>query len=134
MKWILTGMAVVAFSLITGIASAQTMTPPTKEPIKRTPLQKIEYPDGHFTYILLVEVEANSTVARHTHPGIESAYVLEGEGELLIDGNPPIAIKPGVSFAIQPGTPHSATTRDKPVRLIATLVVDKTKPLASPAP
>jgi quercetin dioxygenase-like cupin family protein len=132
MKRLLASVAAVA--LIATVASAQTMTPPANDPIKRTPLQKTEYPDGHFTYIMLIEVQPNATVARHTHPGVESSYVLEGELELLIDGKPPLALKGGDSFTIPPNAPHSGKTGSRLVKIIGTFVVDKTKPIASPAP
>jgi hypothetical protein len=63
-------------------------------------------------------------VARHTHPGIESAYVLEGGFELPIQGQPTRTIKPGDGFQIPPETPHAGGI---------TYVVEKGKPLASPA-
>src|SRR6266851_7742141 len=89
MKKLLAGFAAVAFSMVATVALAQTMTPPASEPIKRTPLQKTEYPDGHFTYIMMVEIVPNATVARHTHPGLETSYILEGNLELTIEGKPP---------------------------------------------
>ena len=83
------------------------MTPPAKEPITRTPLQKSEYPDGHFTYVMMVEIVPNGTAARHTHPGLETAYILEGELELTIEGRPPQKLKAGDSFSVPPNAVHS---------------------------
>src|SRR3989442_132551 len=40
-------------------------------------------------------IEAGVAVGRHTHPGIESAYVLEGGFELPIQGQPTRTIKAG---------------------------------------
>jgi quercetin dioxygenase-like cupin family protein len=134
MKTLLTSMAAVAFSMVATVAVAQTMTPPTSDPIKRTPLQKTEYPDGHATYVMMIEVQPNSTIARHTHPGIETSYVLEGELELAIDTKPPQKFKAGDSFAIPLNAPHGGKTGPTLVKLIGTYVVDKTKPLATPAP
>jgi quercetin dioxygenase-like cupin family protein len=72
---------------------------------------------------------------RHNHPGIESGYVLEGEGDLLIDGQPPLHLKAGDSYQIQAGAIHDAkVSGDKPLKVLGVYVVDKTKPLASPAP
>jgi quercetin dioxygenase-like cupin family protein len=127
-------LAAVAFSLVATVAFAQTMTPPPNDPIKRTPLQKTEYPEGQFTYVMMIEIAPNATVARHTHPGLETSYVLDGELDLVVEGKPPMALKTGDSFAVPPGTPHGGKTGDKGAKLIGTFVVDKTKPLASPAP
>jgi quercetin dioxygenase-like cupin family protein len=134
MKTLLAGVAAAALCMAATVASAQTMTPPAGEAIKRTPLQKTEYPAGHVTYIMMIEVAPNAPVARHTHPGIESSYVLEGELELVIDGKPPATFKGGDSFAIPPNAVHGGKAGPRPVKLIGTFVVDKTKPIASPAP
>src|SRR5262245_25287805 len=106
MNKILAGLVAIAFSMVATVANAQTMAPPANDPIKRTPLQKTEYPDGHFTYIMLVEVAPNATVPRHTHPGVESSYILEGELELVIDGKPPAKFKAGDSFTIPANAVH----------------------------
>ena len=135
MKKLLAPFAVLAFALVATVALAQVMTPPpTKEPITRTPLQKSEYPDGHFTYIMMVEIVPNGTAARHTHPGLETAYILEGDLELTIEGKPPQKLKAGDSFSVPPHAVHSGKSGDKGVKLIGVFVVDKTKPLATPAP
>src|SRR5262249_28953320 len=52
-------------------------------------------------------IEPGVMVARHTHPGIESAYVLEGGLEVPIQGQPTRTIKPGDGFQIPPETPHA---------------------------
>ena len=61
---------------------------------------------------------------------------LEGaEGDLLIDGQPPLHLKAGDSYQIQAGAIHDAkVSGDKPLKVLGVYVVDKTKPLASPAP
>jgi mannose-6-phosphate isomerase-like protein (cupin superfamily) len=72
---------------------------------------------------------------RHTHPGDEISYVLEGHAELLIDGQPPRIVKAGESFVFPAGIVHDAhNAGDVPIRLIGVYVVEKGKPLATPAP
>jgi quercetin dioxygenase-like cupin family protein len=90
---------------------------------------------GYTTLLMDVSVGAGVAVGRHTHPGIESSLVLEGDGlELPIQGQPTRMLKAGDGFQIPPGTPHAG---GKPsatkTRLIITYVVEKGKPLASPA-
>lgn len=81
-----------------------------------------------------VEVAAGARAGRHTHPGDEISYVAEGQIELLIDGQPPRVVKAGESFVIPAGTVHDAhNATDTPVKLIGVYVVEKGKPLASPA-
>ena len=102
---------------------------------KRTILQKTELPDSKYvTLLVAVDIDPGTVVARHTHPGVESTYVAEGEFELTVKGQPAKTIKAGDGFQVPPETPHSARNGDKLTRLVVTYVVDKDKPLASPAP
>lgn len=79
-------------------------------------------------------IDANKRVARHTHPGIESSHVMEGEIELPIQGQETKVMKTGQGFQAPPNTPH-AGGKPSPmkVKLAVTYVVEKDKPLASPA-
>jgi quercetin dioxygenase-like cupin family protein len=121
---ILLGLIVVGFA---GAAFAQG--------IKRTPLQKAEFPDGYNTVSGIAEIPAGGSAGRHTHPGIEMGYLLEGEADLLIDGKPDQHLKAGDSYAIPAGVVHDAKVHgDKALKILGIYVVDKTKPLASPAP
>ena len=110
--------------------------PTAVETIKRLQLQRVEYPaDLYASMIFSVEVIPGGLIPRHTHPGVEMGYVLEGEGTLLVEGQPELIMKPGVSYKVPPGLPHSGkNTGDKVLKIAATYVVEKDKPLASPAP
>lgn len=82
-----------------------------------------------------VEVAAGAKAGRHTHPGDEISYVLEGEVTLLIDGQAPRAVKAGESFVIPAGVVHDAHNESStPTKLVGVYVVEKGKPLATPAP
>jgi quercetin dioxygenase-like cupin family protein len=95
--------------------------------LTRTPLQQVDFPDKYATQSFLVTIAPKATVARHTHPGVEMAYVVAGEGIL--------SVKAGESWAVPAGKPHGArNTGSKPMKLVATYVVEKDKPLATPAP
>lgn len=119
----------LAFTGIAVAASAQ------QSGIKRTPLQKIDFPEGYTTVTAIAEVPAGGAAGWHTHPGIETGYVLEGELDLLIDGQPDKRLKAGDSYQIPAGSVHDAKTHgDKSLKVLGIYVVDKTKPLASPAP
>jgi len=57
--------------------------------IQRTPLQKFDVPGTNYeTVIGIAEIVPNVNVGRHTHPGPESGYVLEGDFSLLVEGQP----------------------------------------------
>jgi len=86
---------------------------------------------GYETVILELEIEAGTTVGRHTHPGIESTYVIEGAAELLVDGQPARMLKPGDAFQIPPNLPHSVNIGEYKAKACSTLIVEKEKPLVS---
>jgi quercetin dioxygenase-like cupin family protein len=126
-KKLLLGLAVMAVAGA-GIAFAQ------QTGIKRTPLQKLDFPAGYNTVTAIAEVPAGGAAGRHTHPGAETGYVLEGELELLIDGQPPMKIKAGESYQIPEGAVHDAKAGDKPFKVLGVYVVKAGEPLAKPAP
>lgn len=90
---------------------------------------------GREAVIARVEVAPGAKAGRHTHPGDEISYVLEGEATLLVDGQAPRIVKAGESFVIPAGVVHDAhNDGSAPIKLIGVYVVEKGKPLASPAP
>ena len=119
-----------------GVAQAQQLPAAASQTanIKRTPLQKFDVPGTSYeTIIGMAEIVPNVNIGKHTHPGPESGYMLDGEMTLLIDGQPPQEIKTGQSYKIPPGAVHDAKSGAKGAKVIATYVVEKGKPLASPA-
>ncbi len=90
---------------------------------------------GREAVVARVEVAAGAKAGRHTHPGDEISYVLEGEATLLIDGQPPRTVKAGESFVVPAGVVHDAhNDGNVPTKLLGVYVVEKGQPLASPAP
>jgi quercetin dioxygenase-like cupin family protein len=133
------GFASCAICAITGFvateASAQSAPAATTPGVTRKILSQTDGPTpGYVTMLVEAEIEAGTPVARHTHPGIESAFVLEGGFELPIEGQPTRMLKPGDGFQIPAGTPHAG---GKPgtakTKVLITYVVEKGKPIASPA-
>ncbi len=53
-----------------------------------------------------IDVTAGSTIPLHSHSHEQSAFVLEGEFELTIDGSPQM-LMPGLYALIPPNVPHS---------------------------
>jgi quercetin dioxygenase-like cupin family protein len=101
----------------------------------RTILQRTEFPgEKYATILVLGEIEPGAIVARHTHPGVESAYILEGEGVFLVKGQPDRHFKAMDNWQVPPEVPHSLRNGEKKTKLAITYVVEKGKPLASPAP
>jgi quercetin dioxygenase-like cupin family protein len=129
-------ITIAAFA-IGGVAVAQQMAPPPAQTagLKRTVLQKFDVPAGdRETVTAFIEIPANTDVARHTHPGPEVDYVVEGDLVLNIDGQPPKPYKAGDSFSIPQGVIHGGRSGPNGTKLLGSYIVEKGKPLASPAP
>lgn len=89
---------------------------------------------GREAVVARVEVAPGAKAGRHTHPGDEISYVIEGEATLLVDGQPPRKVKAGESFVIPAGVVHDASNdSNAPIKLVGVYVVEKGKPLATPA-
>ena len=101
--------------------------------IKRTVIRTFDYPPGYTTITGIVELAPNTCSGRHTHPGIDSGYVMEGDFVLKIDGKPEQVLKVGDSYQTLPQEPHDACSVSGN-KLLDTWVIEKGKPLASPAP
>ena len=133
------GFASCALCALTGFvateASAQGAPPAAPPGITRKVLSQTDGPvAGYVTIIAETQIEAGMTVARHTHPGVESSYLLEGTLELPVEGQPTRTLKPGDGFQIPAGVPHAGgKPSDQKTRIATTYVVEKGKPLASPA-
>lgn len=127
---------VVTLALV-GTAATQSPLPSAAAQtgnIKRIPLQKFDVPGTQYeTIIGIAEIGPNALIGRHTHPGPESGYMLEGEMVLMIDGQPDKPLKAGESYQIPAGAVHDGRSGPKGAKVIATYVVEKGKPLASPA-
>jgi len=99
--------------------------------IKRTNLVRNDLSaPGREVIQVLVEFGPGVAAARHSHPGEELAYVIEGSLEYQLDGRPPVILKAGESIFIPHGTPHAAKNvgTGKAIEL-ATYIVEKGKPL-----
>jgi quercetin dioxygenase-like cupin family protein len=125
--------AAVAIMAMTSIAAAQQPTPP--QTIKRTLLQKFDVPGANYETVMgLAEIMPNSNIGRHTHPGIEGGYLVEGELVIMVEGQPPKTYKAGESWQLPPGAVHDAKAGAAGAKVLASYVVEKGKPLATPAP
>jgi len=79
-----------------------------------------------------VEFAPGAAFPRHTHPGEEIAYVLEGSLEYQVEGEAPVTLKAGEVLFIPAGTVHAAKNVGKGNGAeLATYVVEKGKPLVT---
>jgi quercetin dioxygenase-like cupin family protein len=124
-----------ALGLVLAIASTGALVAQNTA-IQRTVVQTADVSvPGREAVIARVVIAPFGKAGRHTHPGDEISYVLEGEGEILVDGQPPRKVKAGEGFVIPGGSIHDArNTGAANFRLVGVYVVEKGKPLATPAP
>jgi quercetin dioxygenase-like cupin family protein len=81
-----------------------------------------------------VEIEPESPPIRHYHPGEEIIYVLQGQLEYQIDGQPTTVYSAGEALTVPAGAIHAVRnvgTTD--AAELATYVVEKGKPLLTVA-
>jgi len=99
--------------------------------VKRTDLlrQDLSVPGREIVQVR-VDFAPGVAFGRHSHPGEEIAYVLEGTLEYQFEGKPPVTLKVGEALFIPAGTIHSAKNVGKGNGAeLATYIVEKGKPL-----
>jgi quercetin dioxygenase-like cupin family protein len=101
---------------------------------KRVELQKHDISTaGREAVMARGEFNAGVAVPKHTHPGEEVAYILEGQLTLEVEGKPPVVLKAGDVFFVPAGTVHAAkNSGTTPTKVLSTYIVEKGKPLATP--
>lgn len=121
--------AVSALSLlaffITSTASAQ------QSGIKRTDLQRHDLSvHGYETVQARIDFEAHTAFGKHSHPGEEVIYVLDGVLEYEVEGQSPVTLKAGEVLFIPAGVVHSARNNShEKASELATYIVEKGKPV-----
>jgi len=117
--------AAVLLAAAAGNASAQ----------QRTVLQTIDYPEHHQILSVLAELAPGQCTPHHAHPGAESAYILQGQVVVKIDGKPDTPLEAGQPIRFLPGEFHVVCNVGKErFRALAHYIVEKDKPLVIPAP
>jgi quercetin dioxygenase-like cupin family protein len=122
-------MAITA--LILASVLTQQMAQAQQAGIKRTDLQRHDLSaPGREAVQVRVDFAPGTAFGRHTHPGEEIIYVLEGSLEYQIEGKPPVTLKAGDVLFIPAGTIHAAkNVGSNTASELATYVVEKGKPL-----
>jgi quercetin dioxygenase-like cupin family protein len=118
-------MLIVGSGLAPDVAQAQQ--PGTK----RTDLQRHDLSaPGREVLQVRVDFDPGFVSPKHTHPGEEIIYVLEGTLEYQIEGKPSVTVKPGDVLFVPAGTIHAAKNVGSGNGAeLATYVVEKGKPL-----
>lgn len=78
----------------------------------------------------LVGIPPGEAAPRHSHPGEEVAYVVEGVLEYRLDGRPPVTVKAGEALFIPYGAVHAVkNVGSGNAAELATYFAEKGKPL-----
>jgi quercetin dioxygenase-like cupin family protein len=109
------------------ITSAQAQQPAG---IKRTDLQRHDLSaPGREVFQVRVDFAPGAAFGRHTHPGEEIIYVIEGSLEYEVEGKPPVTLKAGDVLFVPAGTVHAArNVGTNNAAELATYILEKGKP------
>lgn len=120
------GAAVLALGF--GFASAQPAG------FRRTELQRADLTaPGREAVQAIAEFQPGVASGRHTHPGEEIGYVLQGTVVMEVEGRPPVTLEQGDPFLIPAGSVHNAhNVGSGASKMLSTYVIEKGKALASP--
>jgi len=102
---------------------------------KRTVLKRADLTGTNMEIIVSVlEVPSGVNIAKHTHPGEEAVYVLEGATLQFPDGRE-VSRPAGEAGVNVRDVPHAGykVVGDKPLKLLTVHIVDKGKPMTVPA-
>src|SRR5438874_4738048 len=81
-----------AVSLLAAVASVLAQAPG----VQRTVVHKADVSvPGREAVIARVELAPGASAGRHTHPGDEISYVIDGEAEIIVQGQPTRKVKAG---------------------------------------
>ena len=99
--------------------------------IKRTELQRYDLSlAGREVIQVRIDFSPGSKFGKHSHPGEEVIYVLEGLIEYEVEGRTPVTLKAGDVLIIPAGTIHAAkNTGTTHAAELATYIVVKGKQL-----
>ena len=99
--------------------------------VTRTDLQRHDLSTpGREAIQVRVDLAPGVAFGKHTHPGEEIIYVLEGQLEYQVGYKPPVTLKAGDVLFIPAGTAHSARNPGSVTGSeLATYIVEKGKPL-----
>jgi quercetin dioxygenase-like cupin family protein len=126
----------IAVAVLIVLSSLALHMAPAQAPgIKRTDLQRHDLSvPGREVVQVRVDIAPGVVAARHSHPGEEIVYVIEGLLEYQVEGKPPVTLKAGEVLFIPAGAIHAVKNvgSDNAAEL-ATYIVEKGKPLITVA-
>jgi quercetin dioxygenase-like cupin family protein len=128
-RFVAAALLVAASGLVLHVAQAQLPG------ITRTDLLRHDLSTpGREVIQVRVDFAPGAAFGKHSHPGEEVAYVIEGTLEYEIEGKPSVTLKAGDVLFIPAGTVHAArNVGTVNAAELATYIVEKGKPLVTMA-
>jgi quercetin dioxygenase-like cupin family protein len=122
---------ITMLAMLAGSGFASAMAQAKQPGTKRTELQHHDLSaPGREVVQVRVDFDPGYESPKHTHPGEEIIYVLEGTLEYHVDGKPTATYKPGEVLMVPTGTIHWVKNIGSGNGAeLATYVVEKGKPL-----
>ena len=127
-----TRMMAVAVAIVGCGVALDVMTQTAQPPgIERTDVLRHDLGvPGREVIQVRVDFAPGAAFGRHSHPGAEIAYVLEGTLEYELEGQPLVTLKAGESLFIPAGAIHAArNVGTGNAAELATYLVEKGRPL-----
>jgi quercetin dioxygenase-like cupin family protein len=124
---------VFAFTLsaLTVAGSAADVLKPTVRVLMRT---TVSGDDSREAVVGVAEFPPGASTGRHTHPGDEYATVLEGQLEILADGQPIRHVEAGEAYHNLRDVVHETrNVRAVAAKVVSTFVIAKGQPISQPA-
>ncbi|HEY2989013.1 MAG TPA: cupin domain-containing protein [Candidatus Binatia bacterium] len=133
---------VVTVSLVAGIVvgfTADRLLHAQQDQIRRTTMLQttLEGVPDKTAEVFLIEMAPGAATGRHSHPGSEMAYILEGSAAVEAGGNKTaITQRRGSLVYLTPNMVHDVRnpSRTETLKAIVFALYDKGKPTTVPAP
>ena len=128
-------MVGVVFATFLALSSVLTLHAQQIGEIKRNMLTKQDLSaPGREGILTMAELAPGAREAKHTHPGELFVYVQEGTITQNMEGTPTMTVNAGEAYFVPAEKVHWAECAEKsPCKVLVTFVVEKGKPLSSPA-
>ena len=130
LRTISAALVIAAVAGVCGVSALNAQQPGFTRKLMQD--QELSAQDRH-AVVAVAEFIPGGVAGKHTHPGEELGYVLEGTLLLEVEGRAPQTLKAGEVFFVEAGKVHDGKNLGTgPARVLATYIVEKGKPVATP--
>ncbi|MGH8603026.1 MAG: cupin domain-containing protein, partial [Gammaproteobacteria bacterium] len=78
-------------------------------------------------------IHPGAASGKHSHPGDQFVYILEGSGTLEVEGKSPVSLEPGVTYYVAPQQVHEVKNASDSLKGVGVLIAEKGQPHLVPA-